>query len=481
MSAIAPPVLLSRLVVLRRVELLTQGAVLLLALGWLRIPLDLTPLLGAMFLLATGNLLTRWRATQQWPITDGEILLHLLFDTLILTVLLFHTGGSANPFVSLLLIPLTLAAAALPALHAWALAVFCAAAYTALLFWNLPLPPPQTDMSWLDEILARASGIASGHSEHLVGFSLHLLGMWLNFICSAALIVTFLTRMAATLREREHELAAAREATLRNEQILALGTLAAGAAHKLGTPLSTLAVALRELELEYPGDTALCEELVLMQTQVAVCKEILSSTLAAAGQPHARDARTLPLDAYLEELLEDWRLIRPGVAVRSRFDSAPGTAIPEVSPGRMFGQALLNLLDNAANANKIGKGALDPLDPLAHHSEHPLEFNVHHDAIRVVIDILDNGPGIAPETAARLGRAPMDRGEWTGTAENPGSGRLGGLGLGIGFFLTNATVEHLGGTVEIFDRAAGPSGIGHGARTRVTLPLARLKEENGIS
>jgi hypothetical protein len=105
------------------------------------------------------------------------------------------------------------------------------------MFWKLPLPLPQGDLAQLDELLARATGGAGEHAAHGSGFALHVLGMWLNFVISVGVVAFFLTRMAAALKESERELAAAREAALRNEQILSLGTLAAGAAHQLGTPL----------------------------------------------------------------------------------------------------------------------------------------------------------------------------------------------------------------------------------------------------
>ncbi|HCZ13592.1 MAG TPA: sensor histidine kinase, partial [Candidatus Accumulibacter sp.] len=77
------------------------------------------------------------------PVTEIELFAHLTFDAAILGLLLYFAGGSANPFVSLFLLPPTLAAAMLPASYAWAMAAITLFAYTLLMFWNLPLPPPQ--------------------------------------------------------------------------------------------------------------------------------------------------------------------------------------------------------------------------------------------------------------------------------------------------------------------------------------------------
>lgn len=428
------PGLLFRLIALRRISVLAQGGVLLLAVIWLRIPLPVLPMVAITITLGAFNLFTQWRQQQARPVTDEEVFAQLLVDVAALGGLLYFAGGSANPFVSLFLVPLTIAAAALPVRQAWLMAGATLLAYSFLMFWNLPLPPPQGEMAELDALLARASGVAPEHAGHVSGFALHVLGMWLNFVVSAVVVALFLTRMATALKARDRELAAAREKALKNEQILALGTLAAGAAHKLGTPLSTMAVVLREAELAHADDTALREDLQLLRTQVDECKKILSQTLASAGQARDEGSRHIPLDAYLERLLEEWQLIRPQATVAATL-AGPRPA-PEIATDRRLEQALLNLLDNAADASPEG-----------------LAFNAEWSATALTIDILDQGPGIDPATASRLGEAFV-----SSKAD----------GLGIGFFLTNATLEQFGGSVELTPRDTG------GTRTRVTLPLAPL-------
>ncbi len=431
------PGLLSRLIALRRISVLAQGCVLLLAVVWLKIPLPVMPMAAIAIALGAFNLFTQWRQQQARPVTHDEIFAQLLVDVAALGGLLYFAGGSANPFVSLFLVPLTIAAAALPARHAWLMAAATLLAYTFLMFWNLPLPAPQGEMAELDALLARASGVPPEHAGHVSGFALHVLGMWLNFVVSAVVVALFLTRMAAALKARDRELAAAREKALKNEQILALGTLAAGAAHKLGTPLSTMAVVLHEAELTHADDAELRDDLQLLRTQVDECKKILSQTLASAGQARDEGSRRIPLDAYLERLLEEWQLIRPHVVITAAL-AGPRPA-PEIATDRRLEQALLNLLDNAADASPDG-----------------LAFNAEWTAgtaAALTIDILDSGPGIDPATASRLGEAFV-------------SSKAGGLG--IGFFLTNATLEQFGGSVELTPRDTG------GTRTRVTLPLALL-------
>ncbi len=448
-TAADAPHALTRIVALRRVEIVTQALVLAVAVVGLKIPLAVAPMAAVIALLAAVNLVTQWRLERGGPAGPGEIFTQLAVDAAILTLLLYFAGGSANPFVSLFLLSPTLAAAMLPARHAWAMAGLTLAAYTFLMFWNLPLPPPQGHLAQLDALLARATGTAPEHAGHMSGFALHVLGMWLNFVISAGIVVFFLTRMAAALRHRDRELAAAREAALRHEQILALGTLAAGAAHKLGTPLGTMAVVIRELELTHAGDGALKDDLGLLRQQVEQCKQTLSQMLASAGQARDESRQAQPLDRWLAELIDAWQVIRPRARLRLAFGGA-GPA-PLVAAERTLAQALVNLLDNAADAS----GA----------QSEPLQIAAAWDAQHCRIEILDRGPGLDDAALRGLGQAFRSS---KGGAETDAGSTVGGLG--IGFFLTRATVERFGGQVDLFNREDGP-----GACTRVTLPLARLK------
>ena len=445
-----PP--LTRLVALRRIEVLTQAAVLILAVAWLKIPLDVVTMAAIIALLAAINLATQWRIDRGGPVTDGELFAQLSVDVVVLMLLLYFAGGSANPFVSLFIISPTIAAATLPARHAWAMAGVTLLAYTFLMFWNLPLPPPQGEFSQLaqlDALLARATGTAPEHAGHMSGFALHILGMWLNFVISVCVVAFFLTRMATALKRREQELAAAREAALRHEQILSLGTLAAGAAHNLGTPLGTMAVIIHELEINHANDGSnpeLKDDLRLLREQVDHCKQTISQILASAGQTRDESLQAMALDAYLKKLIEEWQLIRPRTPLAVILEG-PQPA-PLIAADRRLEQAILNLLDNAADANGASGEALN--------------FNTHWDTARCCIEILDRGPGLDAEAMQRAGQAFF-------STKQAKDGSVGGIGIGL--FLTNATVEQFGGKVELFNRNDRQGG----ACTRVTLPLDRLK------
>ncbi len=419
---------LRRLAGLRAIEVITQIVVICIAEYGIGMALPTATLFVLTAGLALATLITWWRTFQPWPVTDAELAGHLLLDIGVLTGLLYFTGGSTNPFVTLYLIPLSIAAAILPTAFTWAVAGATFVAYACLLFLHLPLPQGPGSFALLATLFP--GGLPGGHDAHGVqaDFNLHVLGMWFNFALSALLIAWFVARMAQSLRERDKRLAVAREAALRNEQLVALGTLAAGAAHELGTPLSTMAVIAKELERDYANDPALVEDVRLLRVQVERCKTILTSlTLRAEAATH------ITCEVYLRQLIEQWQLLRPQIEISTNFKGIQ--PVPELAVERTLDQALLNLLNNAADVSPQG-----------------IELEGRWDEAKLSLEIRDRGPGISAELAARAGEAFF-------TSKSPDGG------LGIGLFLANATIERFGGTVNLFNREGG------GAYVRVTLPV----------
>lgn len=408
---------LRRLLVLRTIEIGGLLLTVVVALRLLALPLPLPPWMAVIGALVLVNLFTWWRLGRPWPVTDAELFGQLLVDVLAITVVLYYSGGSTNPLVSFYLVPLVLAAITLPGPFTWAMAAISVGCYTLLMFNYYPLMPKNGDFS--------------------TAIYLHLTGMWLTFVLSAFLIAYFVVRMTAAIKERDRQLAAAREDTLRNERIVALGTLAAGAAHELGTPLSTMAVVANELLRDCAGNADLEEDLLLLRRQVDNCKHILSRMLASAGQTREEDISGLALDRYFEELMEKWRLVRPGIEAHTRWSGSG--AVPRVVADQTLSQALMNLLNNAADAS--------PGD---------VEVEGSWDDTEARLEIRDRGPGLTQDEARRAGQPFF-------TTKGPGHG------FGIGLFLANATIERFGGKVTLVNRDGG------GALTEVKLPLAKLK------
>ncbi|MCU0882790.1 MAG: hypothetical protein MUF14_09005, partial [Hyphomonadaceae bacterium] len=178
---------------------------------------------------------------------------------------------------------------------------------------------------------------------------LHLIGMWLTFAVSALMIAWFVVRMTRLIRQRDAELAAAREQALRDERVLAIGTLAAGAAHELGTPLGTMALLAGELVNE-PGLTPLVrEDIQLIRQQIQVCKSIITGLSHRAGADRLENAPRQALDRWVDTIRQHWHASRP--QAESRFRLLGQSPAPAIITDPRIEQAVLNLLNNAANAS----------------------------------------------------------------------------------------------------------------------------------
>jgi len=407
---------LRRLVVLRYFVLVALGMALAVEeLGW-NMQMHLQPVGAALSFLALLNLVTHARLRMGWPVSDTEFFCNLLGDVLGLTVLLYYAGGSTNPLVSLFLLPLMIAATILPAHYNWSVAALAVACYSLLLFWYEPL------------------GEQHHHNgEGAAQFNLHVLGMWATFLVSAGLIAHFVASMAHSLRERDRLLARAREEALRNERIVALGTLAAGAAHELGTPLATMTLLADDMARRYASQPDMHEDAAEIQTQIANCKSIISALTNSAGAARGEAGHVQTADSFLDEVLAKWLLMRPAVSVDCRWsDVRPA---PSIIVEQTLSQAVINLFNNAADASPAN-----------------VEIRGRSESDQVVIEIKDRGPGLSAEVARRAGEAFF-------STKSPGGG------LGLGLFLANATIERFGGKVRIFNREGG------GACTQIALPV----------
>jgi len=407
---------LRRLFWLRNVAIAGQCAALWVAQTMFDLALPLTPLLGTIVTLMLLNAFTWWRLRSVHQVADAELLMQLLADVLLLTVLFYYSGGYTNPFVWMYLLPLTVAAVALPWRHTWAIAALSVASYTALMFYYQPLPHQH-------------------HHHDGSDFSVHLLGMWFGFVVSAGIIAYFVARIGNNLREYDHLIADAREKALESERMLALGTLATAAAHELGTPLATMAVLAGEMAGDCAGQPQLAEPLALLKTQIDRCKDILTSITASAGQQRAESGLGQALDDFLQQTIARWQDARPAIQLDCLLQG--GTPAPVIAVDRTLGQALANLLDNAADASPAR-----------------IELSASWDAALLTLAIRDYGPGLTPEVADKAGTPFFT------TKEDSG--------LGLGLYLARLIFERFGGTVSLSAHTQG------GTVTTVHLPLKAL-------
>lgn len=394
-STLPARALLGRLLAVR-VSLIVGWAAGTAWLHWgLGIRMPLFEMAAVLGLMALFSLSTAWRLRLDVPATQLEFLAHLLADLTAFAVLVFFSGGATNPFVSLMLVPVIIAAISLRPRWVWLLAAVAAAYYALLLFVYQPL-------AVVDPVAA---------------YGLHLGGMWFNFLISAGLIAFFVTRMHAALRTRDRELADLRERQLRDERIVALGTQAALAAHELATPLATIQTTAHELASEFANDPDIGGDCRLLEKQAQACKAILTQLAARAqGTPPA----AMPLDAWLAEVIERWQVMRPDARITARMPADRR----DYTPPEGLEQAIQNLLNNAADASPEAVA---------------FDAQVHPDAL--VIDVADRGPGLTPAQKVQAGRVLF-------------SGKPG-RGWGMGLALTHATLERLGGSLTLTEREGG--------------------------
>ncbi|MET0248635.1 MAG: ATP-binding protein [Sphingobium sp.] len=404
------------LVQLRWIAIVGQVATILIVHFAMGIALPLLPMLLVPCIAAGVNLASLAILRRREDVAHAELFLALLFDVLSLTAQLYMSGGATNPFISLYLLQVALAAVLLTRWGVWGI-VLVSAVCAGLLsqsYVPLALTPP-----WAGQL-----------------FDLHIAGAWICLLMIAVLLVLFMTRVTRNLTARDAYLAQLRQRAVEEEHIVRMGLLASGAAHELGTPLASIAVALGDWRTmpEITAHPALVEEVREMQAAVDRCKAIVTGILLSSGEARGEAPQVTDVRAFFRDIAARWREAWPDVALNCDFGPHD---FPAIVADPVIRQAVGNLLDNAREA---GASRIDMI--------------VGRDAHGLNILVLDDGRGFSAEMLADLGKPYRSS-----------KGREGG---GLGLFLVVNVVRKLGGSVDARNAADG------GAMVTLSLPFATL-------
>lgn len=361
-------------------------------------------------ILAAWILVRAWRGN---AFGAPEFCRQMLLDVAVGAYVLYWTGGSAvNPCADVYLLLVCVAAITLPWRQVGVILAAVVAAYSVLIWQFEPLVIDPTAVNLAD---------------------LNAFAHWTRFIVTAALAAVLGFRLtAASRRDSEAYARIHEQQTARSESAVCLATLAAGTAHEMNTPLTTMAVVVSDLRRE-PSLSAECRRgLDAVWNAIQACTQSLADMVAAVGADRITE-EDMPIDRVLACTLERMQSVRPGVAVTvSRKGTGPA---PRVRSGPALRQALLSLLNNASDASPCSVGV-----------------RIHWDASSVYVDVVDRGPGISREIHSKLGAAIVStKNEYCGS--------------GVGVFLASKTVARLGGSLVFRSRPGG------GTCARVRLPI----------
>ncbi len=415
---------LNTLIGLRWLAVAGQTAAVLVGVFGFGLGLPAVACFGLIAASAALNLALRWRFPLSARLSERDATIILAFDILQLAGLLFLTGGVANPFVILLLAPVTIAATSLPFWRALGLLGLAVVSATLLLRFNLPLP-------WVG-------------GETLVLPPLYVLGVWLALGVSAAFVAIYAYRVAAEARQTASALTAAELVLASAQHLSQLDGLAAAAAHELGTPLATVALVVREMAAQSPRDEGFADDLQLLEESVDRCRTILGRLSAPS------DLSGPPMDisspVELAELAAaPHRLLGVSITVTGEGPEPP----PECArnPGVLYG--LGNLIENAVGFAKSS-----------------VEIRASWTKSAVTIVVSDDGRGFPPNVLSRIGEPYLSQRDGARR-----TGKIGG-GLGLGLFIARSLLGRSKASLH-FENASPPSS---GAIVTVQWPRAAYEE-----
>ncbi|WP_277024662.1 ActS/PrrB/RegB family redox-sensitive histidine kinase [Aurantimonas coralicida] len=329
----------------------------------------------------------------------------LTFDILQPTGLLFLTGGIENPFTVFLVVPSIIASATQPPLTTVGVGLLAVVCTTALAFFHMPVPWPH--------------GMSLELPISYVG------GLWFAIVTTLVFSSIYIYRVAAESRALADALSATELVLQREQHLSALDGLAAAAAHELGTPLATIALVAKEMGRSVPAEDPQREDVDLLVEQSERCRTILRqlSSLSSSSETHLARLSVMSL---IDEVAEPHRNF--GVALKVETVERDGAEpVARRNAGIVYG--LGNIVENAVDF-----------------ADGEVIIRAGWSESQVYIEVLDDGPGFAPEILDRIGDPYMS--DRDSTERNTG----GGLGLGV--FIAKTLLERSGASITFANRAS---------------------------
>ena len=398
------PVRLRTLVILRWLAVTGQLTALLLLHFGFGYQLPLTPALVVVAASVALNLWLSVRYPSSYRLGDRLASLYLTYDVLQLALLLYLTGGLINPFAVLLLAPAAVAATMLSLRSAVLVGTVVLACVSLLAFFHFSLP-------WA--------------TPGLLMPPLYVFGQWAAVVIGVLFLSGYLWRLAAEARRMSDALVATQLALAREQRMSALGSLAAAAAHELGTPLGTIVMAAKEMvrAAQHGGDIA--DDAGLIHREALRCRDILGRIAQRPESENTATFRRQRLASLLRGVASN--LGRAGIEVRIVVPEGPADPDVRRSPEILHG--LTNLIENAVDFAR---------------SEVIIEVEVRDRDISV--RVLDDGPGIPHDVLGALGEPYVSQ-------------RADGEGLGLGVFIAKTLLERSGARMTVSNRGSGGAAI----------------------
>lgn len=402
---------LLQLLWLRLIAISGQVATILFVYYFLHITLPLVAMFLVLMFLVVVNCVSFYRYKFQKNISDKSLFIELLFDVGTLTLQLYFSGGISNPFISLFLLQVIIGAILLRKIYAWLIAMITILCYVWLSFNYQELH-------------------AFHHHKNGDLFNLHLHGMLISYIFAAILLLIFVTKIIKNLREGDEKINLLKRQSLEKEQVMRMGLLATGAAHELGTPLSTISVILGDWKkMNLKKD--LSEDVKVIETQLARCKKILSEILSSSGKERLEQATIATVKEVFDDLIKEWTKSRKPENLIYNFE---GKSDKKILLDDVLTQAFFNIFDNAMEESPTF-----------------ILVNVLIADDSVIVSVKDKGKGFDKEILKQIGKPNL-------TTKNSS---------GLGLFLALNTLYRVGGKLEIKNLTGG-------AKIVVTIPLKNL-------